>query len=191
MFVVGLVGEAPNDTKSLKNLLPKKYREIDFKVFLNNIRGSQLDQQKTKTWLRKEYEIEKPDIVIFIRDLDALENDVEQLEIRRKYFRESNSVVNYKGIYLLNIFEIEALLLADINCFNGIYQTDILEIADPMKIEQPKEFLKLATQKASKQFNESHNPEIFDLLNFDLLKDNCRYFDAFAKNLDKEIELKK
>ncbi len=190
MLVVALVGEAPNDTKSLKNLLQKKYHEIDFKVFLNNIRGSQLDEQKTKHLLRKEYQFEKPDIIIFIRDLDALENNVEQLEIRRKYFKESNSVVNDKGIYLLNIFEIEALLLADIDCFNKIYETNILKNADPMKIEQPKEFLKIATQKALKQFNESHNPEIFSLLNFEIVKTNCRYFNTFINNFDKEIAIK-
>ncbi|RYY05816.1 MAG: DUF4276 family protein [Sphingobacteriaceae bacterium] len=187
MIVVGLVGEAPNDTKSLKNLLEKKYHELDFKVLLKNIRGSQLDEQKTKHLLRKEYQFEKPDIIIFIRDLDALEGDAEQLELRRKYFRETNSVVDYKGIYLLNIFEIEALLLADINCFNKEYQTNISKIADPMKIEQPKEFLKTATQKALKQFNESHNPSLFNLLNFDTIVKNCRYFNSFVQSFNKQL----
>lgn len=167
--------------------MEKNYQECSFKFLLNNITGSQLDEQKTKHLLRKEYRFEKPDIIIFIRDLDALENDVKQLEVRKQYFRNFNSVVDKKGIYLLNIFEIEALILADVDCFNRIYKSSITKIVDPMKMEQPKEFLKLATRKAVKQFNESHNSEIFNLLDFDIVKVNCRYFDTFVKNLNKEI----
>jgi len=186
-MIVGLVGEAPNDTQSIKNLLEKNFHECDFKFLLNNITGSQLDEQKTKHLLRKEYRFEKPDIVIFIRDLDALENNAKQIEIRKQYFRDFNSVVDKKGVYLLNIFEIEALILADVDCFNRIYKSNISGIVDPMNVEQPKEFLKLKTRRAAKQFNESHNPEIFNLLEYKVVKKHCRYFNDFIKKLDSEI----
>ncbi len=187
-MIVGLVGEAPNDTQSIKNLLQKFYQNISFELLLNDIHGSQIESQKTKRFLRSEYELKKPDIIIFIRDLDALENDVKQLEVRKQYFRDFNSVVDKKGIYLLNIFEIEALILADVDCFNKIYELNIAVVIDPMQVEQPKEFLKSESRKSAKQFNESHNPDIFNLLNFDTVKANCKYFDAFIKNLDKEIQ---
>lgn len=47
---IGLVGEAPNDTQALKNLLVQRYHEDNFEfVFLiQRINGSNLDSQKTK-----------------------------------------------------------------------------------------------------------------------------------------------
>lgn len=186
-MLVALVGEAPNDTLSIKNILGKVYQNITFESFLDDIHGSQIESQKTKRFLRIEYELKKPDLIIFIRDLDTLENNAVQLELRKQYFRDFNTVVDKKGIYLLNIFEIEALILADIACFNKIYESNVSAVIAPMKVEQPKEFLKLATRKSVKQFNESHNSDIFNSLDFDIVKANCRYFDAFIKNLDKEI----
>ncbi len=190
-MIVGLVGEAPNDTQSIKNLLQNFYRNIIFEPLLKDIHGSQIESQKTKRFLRSEYELKKPDLIIFIRDLDGLENNLKQLEIRKQYFQDFNSVVDKRGVYLLNVFEIEALILADVNCFNKIYKSNISGIADPMKVEQPKEFLKLKTRKALKQFNESHNPEIFSELDFHVVKSNCRYFNTFVKKLDEEITASK
>jgi hypothetical protein len=181
---IGLVGEAPNDTQSIKNLLQKKYcvTKYDFVFMLNIINGSNLDSIKTKRFLRVEYETQKPDIVIFIRDLDAVLPNKEKLNDRKNYFTSSNNVVNKKGIYLLNIYEIEALILTDIALFNKIYDTDLQEIEDVMKISEPKEELK----KASKKYNESHNPEIFKSIDFQKTL-NCDYFNKFIKNFDKLI----
>ncbi|RYY06953.1 MAG: DUF4276 family protein [Sphingobacteriaceae bacterium] len=127
-------------------------------------------------------------MVIFIRDLDALENDTVQLEIRKQYFRDSNTVVNKKGIYLLNIFEIEALLLADIDCINKVYNSNLSRISDPMKIEEPKEYIKLATKKMISAYNESHNPNLFSQLNFDTLIANCKYFSNFIDRFNILLE---
>lgn len=49
-----------------------------------------------------------------------------------------------------------------------------------MKVKEPKELLK----KASKNYNESHNPEIFDKLNFNKVLE-CNYFENFIKKMDK------
>ncbi len=187
-MIVGLVGEAPNDTQSFKNLLEKFYKNISFEQLLNDVHGSQIDSQKTKRFLRNEYELKKPEIVIFIRDLDALENDVVQLEIRKQYFRDFNTVVNKKGIYLLNVFEIEALLIADIDCFNRVYNVNLLKVPDPTKIKEPKEFLTLATKKTVASYNESHNPSLFNELNFNTLMDNCKYFSDFIYRFNGFIE---
>lgn len=181
---IGLVGEAPNDTQSIKNLLEKKYFPADheFVFMLQRTNGSSLDSQKTKRLLRIEYEIQRPDIVIFIRDLDSILPNKEKLYERKFYFTNSNSVVDKKGIPLLHIYEIEALILADINTFNKIYGTNLPEIQNVMTIPEPKEYLKLA----SKKYNESQNEDIFKLIDFNKTLD-CEYFSRFIKKLDKVL----
>lgn len=179
---IGLVGEAPNDIQSIKNLLLKRYTDSkhEFIFMLQRINGSNLDSQKTKRFLRVEFESQKPDIVIFIRDLDSLLPNKVKLYERKNYFTSSNSVVNKKGIHLLHIYEIEALILTDIETFNIIYGTKIPKIIDAMLVNEPKEFLKMA----SKKYSESHNSYIFDKLDFDKVLE-CKYFEKFIKNLDK------
>lgn len=179
---IGLVGEAPNDTESMKNLLIKRYpiEKFNFFSMLQIINGSSLDSQKTKRFLRIEFEQQKPDVVIFIRDLDASLKNREKLYERKNYFTSSNKVVNKKGIPLLHIQEIEALILTDVDIFNKKYGTSISEVENVMEIKEPKEFLKFA----SKKYNESHNSDIFKLLNFNKAL-NCLYFERFIKNLDK------
>ena len=113
---IGLVGEAPNDVQSIKNLFERFYKvedDFEFIFLLNNINGSQLEQQKTKHFLSLEYRLKKPDIVIFIRDLDGLKNNSTQVTLRKQYFTDFNSVVNRNGILLLHIYEIEALILSE------------------------------------------------------------------------------
>lgn len=181
---IGLVGEAPNDTESMKNLLIKRYPVEKFHFFsmLQIINGSNLDSQKTKRFLRIEFEQQKPDIVIFIRDLDSTLSNREKLYERKNYFTSSNNVVNKKGIPLLHIYEIEALILTDVETFNTKYGSSIKKIDNVMSIEEPKEYLK----KASKKYNESHNSDIFKIINFNKTLD-CLYFEKFIKNLDKVL----
>jgi len=176
---VGLVGEAPNDVQAIKNLLSKKYHH-EFIFLLQRINGSNLDSQKTKRFLRIEYEQQNPEVIIFIRDLDSVLPNKAKLYERKAYFTSSNSVVDKKGIPLLHIYEIEALILTDVTNFNKIYGTDLHEVVDVMLIEEPKEYLK----KASNKYSESHNATIFETIDFDKTL-NCRYFRRFIENLDK------
>lgn len=188
---IGLVGEAPNDTAAIQNLLSKNenYKNFEFATLLRDINGSMLDNNKTfRRILRIEYETQKPDLIIFIRDLDALETDRDAKLKRQETFNYSNRIVDKKGVFLLNIYEIEALIFADIEPFNKYYGCSVPKVSDPMKIPEPKEELIIATCKSVKQYSETHNSEIFKLLNFNAVKTNCRYFNAFIKNLDKEIE---
>ena len=178
---IGLVGEAPNDTQSIKNLLIKKYSKLDFFFMLQRINGSSLDSQKTKRFLRIEYQTQKPDIVIFIRDLDAVLPDKKKHNERKDYFTNFNSVVDKKGIYLLNIYEIEALILADINTFNKEFNVSIKSVTNVMSISEPKEYLR----ERAKKYNESKNPEIFEKLTFGKVKSNCDYFNKFINDFDK------
>jgi len=184
---IGLVGEAPSDTTAIKNLLSRRYPGFDFVTLLDRIHGSMLDNKKAiSRLLRIEYEDQQPSIVIFIRDLDALENDRAAKRRRQLVFSSSNRIVNRAGIHLLNIFELEALILADIATFNNYYHTEVAEFADPMIVPMPKEILKNATIGIN-QFNESHNPFLFSLLNLDVLIERCRYFAAFIRKFDRLI----
>lgn len=181
---IGLVGEAPNDTQSIKNLLEKRYLPLSYNfVFMLQIsNGSQLDSNKTKRLLEIEYKTQKPDYVIFIRDLDSILPNKHKLDDRKEYFRTSNKRINGKGIFLLNIYEIEALILTDIATFNLKYNTKLLDIENVMSIHEPKEYLK----KASKKYSESHNAAIFELLDFNKTL-NCQYFKQFINKFDKTI----
>ncbi len=181
---IGLIGEAPNDVQAMKNLLSKRYTPDKFEFFfmLQIINGSGLDSQKTKRLLRIEYESKRPDIVIFIRDLDSILPNKKKIYERKDYFNSSNSVINKKGIWLLHIYEIEALILTDVEIFNRIYSTNLPSVENVMLIEEPKEYLK----KASGKYSESHNSKIFDLLDFDKAL-NCFYFKKFIEKFDKIV----
>jgi len=182
---IGLVGEAPNDTNSIQNLLSKHYRDLVFVTLLDNINGSWLDHKKTiRRALRIEYEELMPDLIIFIRDLGGLEGDKKAKRKRQETFTYSNRIIDKKGIHLLNIFEIEALILSDIDVFNARYNCELSGFGDPMLISMPKEFL---ITGSGKKFNESHNPELFSLLNFNIVRGNCRYFAKFIKEFDKRL----
>lgn len=187
MKKVGLIGEAPNDTVAFTNLLNPIFKEsATFVTLINDIHGSQLEFQATKHLLRREFESEKPDLVIFIRDLDALIIDKDQLARRKGYFTEFNSVVNKKGIYLLNVFEMEALILADILSFNEIYNVNIEFNDNPTSIEDPKGFLAKQT-KPPRKYCDTDNPEIFKKIDFKKLL-VCDYFSYFIKELESALE---
>ncbi len=184
MKKIGLVGEAPNDTYAIANLLKQKHnKDVEFVEMVKNVRGSSLDNQKSKHRLRKSYERLKPDFVVFIRDLDGLEEEQDKLQKRKEYFTNSNSVVDKKGIFLLNIFEIEAIILSDIETFNIGYNCEIIFTEDPMKQKEPKEVL---TSKSN--YKESDCPELFKKLKFDKVLKNCRYFRNFYNVFTKQIE---
>ncbi len=175
MKKIGLIGEAPNDTYAIANLLNQKLKgEVIFIEMIKNIRGSNLDNQKTKNRLRKNYERIKPDWVIMIRDLDGLEDDKEKLKHRKKYFSIFNKVIDKKGVFLLHVFEIEAIILSDINTFNKFYNSELTYIGDPMKKKEPKEFL-----MEKSKYKESDCPELFKKLDIETIINNCRYFKSF------------
>ncbi len=182
---IGLVGEAPSDTSAIKNLFSKHYANLEFVVLLNGLTGAMMDSKRfIAQFLPKEFHDKKPDLVILIRDLDGHERDTTKLKQREKLFNFFNQKVANKGMFLLNIYELEAMIFADISVFNSLYGCNLDEFDDPMKVAMPKEILIKASRY---KFNESHNPRIFNLLNFDVIKKNCRYFARFIKEFDKRL----
>jgi len=104
MIKVGLVGEDPNDTSAIKNLLKKKYSDsVNFKPMLRNIRGHQLDNAKVIRSLGVEAKTEKCKFIIYIRDLDGLPSQTDLIAIKKNWFDNLNNLTGKDNIFLLNI----------------------------------------------------------------------------------------
>lgn len=184
---IGLVGEAPLDTTAIKELLQKKYHNFEFVELLKNkITGSSLENQKTKTELRIECLTHRPDLVIFIRDLDGLmtkEYRKKRLD-RQKYYNSFKGCTQIKRtIFFLNIWEIEALILADINSFNEYYDCEIIFTDNPMNVVEPKEFL----YNLNNKYSNSHNASILKKASFDTIYNNCKFFEHFINKFERLI----
>lgn len=187
---IGLVGEAPSDTDSIKNILNKRFPGNEYIELIRGVTGSNLDNPRIKGAIRKEFEQKKPQLVIFIRDLDSLKTDKNKLNARKEYFEsfrgtvsKNKSSANRGAIYLLNIVELEALILADINAFNIYYNINHTYTKDPTKEKDPKKYLRNLARANLKKYSEGINPKIFLKINWDTLIENCSYFQEFDRQL--------
>jgi hypothetical protein len=184
---IGLVGENPNDTTAIKVLLQKKVGgNVEFFDLLRNVNGSLLDNPKLSNRFRKEYEFEKAesgiDLVIFIRDLDFLESNTKEKRRLQLKFNKRNKTIDKKGILLLNIVELEALIWADIEAYNVHTGRNIPPFPDPMLIEDPKGEL-----RKHGPYNEGQTREIFPKLRIDIVAQNCRYFREFLQVFEQRL----
>lgn len=183
---IGLIGESPHDTKSIEKLLKQRYKNnVTYINLIEDIRGSSLDNQKTKSILRKQYEYYKPHIVIIIRDLDALISDRKSINIRNEYFSSTNSVIDRKGIRLLNIYEIEAIILSDLTFFNKFYNTNAVYHGNPSHQPEPKELLMSFCKNI--KYSEPDAPDIIENISIDTVITKCYFFAKLTKELDKKI----
>ncbi|WP_125916664.1 hypothetical protein [Hymenobacter coccineus] len=188
---VGLLGESPNDTAALKVLLQQKYKErIQVFTLLKNLKADKVAGPKALRMLPKQYAEQQPDIVVFTRDLDALASDVTQMQKRRNEFNAINLCVGGKGIFLLHIYEFEALIMAHIGPFNTLYKCTCNPQADPMRIIDPKGNLQEASRKGKRgEYSENDCEEVCAQLDYAELVKNCGYFRdfdaAFAAKLPK------
>jgi len=185
---IGLVGEDPNDTESIRFLLDKKFSgSVSYQILMRRITGYNLDSDHTKRILKVECDKQKPDIVIFIRDADGICTEKKKIETCERKHKDLSKALKVKSILLLNIYELEALIFADIDTFNRVYKTEIKGGGDVTYIAEPKEKLKRHTRKMQKTFHESHCPEIFKEMNIDNVIANCSYFREFMTKLDQMI----
>jgi hypothetical protein len=188
MIRVGLVGENPNDTFSIKHILEKKYNDkIQFIILIKKKEGDTLESAKIKKTLPIEFKDEKCDFAVFIRDLDSLKSNTEQLNKRLNWFNELNARIKNNGVLLLNIRHLEALILGDIAIFNKFYNLNYKFKGDPMFHQNPKRTFKSLTFGKSKEYKEAHCPEIFKLLDFNLLLKNCSCFKDFIIDFENKF----
>lgn len=188
MIKIGLVGEDPSDTTSIINLLNKKYKsKAKFKVLLKTKDGNQLDIPRLNEALGIEFKDNKCNFVIYIRDLDSYPTDKKAIKKRYEWFNKMDSHANGKGLFLLNIWELEALILADIDGFNKHYRVNYKFKGNPIYQKEPKEALQRQARLVKKEFKPRHCPAIFAKLNLDTVRKNCGYFNEFIAQLDSRI----
>ncbi|MCP4213156.1 MAG: DUF4276 family protein [bacterium] len=188
MTTIGLIGEDPYDTDSITNLLSKRYANCIFKPILRTLKGSHLDTLKTMTMLKKESKSERHSIIIYIRDLDGPETNKKKKREMREWFKKLEQAYPSSWIFLLNIYELEALILADIESFNRLFSSQISYKGNPMIKANPKEFLTRGTRRSRRKFKESANPDVFSKLDINKLIANCAYFKKFIAEFDKKIK---
>ena len=189
------MGEHPsNDSESLCHLLrPLACDNVQFKVILTKLRGSQLDNERMfLNSLESEFLSENLNYVILIRDLDGILSEKEKVILRDKWFNRANKTIENKGIFFLAIAEMEALILADIDKVNELYKLKLKHINNPMTEKDPKKKLMQLTDKTKRgKYTESDAPSIFKELDFQTVYKNHkgdRSFQAFADELkDKNI----
>ena len=187
---IGLLGESPNDTEAIKVLLQQKYEaRVTCFPLLERLTGGTLDSNKILRSLPIACGRKQPDVIVVIRDLDALASNGAQLRLRHEYFARINRAVGGNALYLLHIYEFEALIAADIKSFNDLYKSNCKVPADPMLIVDPKGLLQKATRNSSQrgEYHENHCAEVCAKLNYAQIVKNCRYFrefdEAFAAKL--------
>lgn len=179
-FLVGLLGESPNDTDSLRVLLGRRYgARVRFVVISPEITGTQLDSPKFQHIVRANYRFQKPDLVVMTRDLDAPFSDRQKRAERLLFFRKLNKGFEQKGIFLLHIQAMEALIAADIAPFNQRYGCACVVPADPTTIADPAQFLKDATARCRTHYGEGHCASLLAEANYNILLANCQYFREF------------
>lgn len=183
MTKVGIIAEHPTDTHAMIALLNRKYEGVEWITLIRGKNGSELDNVKIKHLLRVEYQITKPDLVLFIRDLDSHEEDSESLDKRKAWFTDFKSVVDKKAILLLHIEEIESLLLADVSVLNRYYNVKLEEVDDCMKIKSPKEYIK----ERVKRYSQGDNRSLLGMCDYEVLLKRCRYFKKFDEDFQAKL----
>ncbi len=185
MINIGLIGEDPNDTSAITNLMKQRYDEgYRYLTLSQNKRGSQMFTDSALKSYNVEIRRKMPDHIIVIIDADAIITEEQKINAKKAAYRKIHTGLTCKSkLLLLNIYELEALILADINTFNNSYRSDINFTGSVMHKENPKGFLTSKTAKG-KKYQESHCPELFKLLKFDIVIKKCPYFNAFINEFE-------
>lgn len=193
MMRVGIVSENyDNDSKAFKKLLEKRYpsEQALFIPLLKTIEGEIDRTKKVKRMLLLEAKREKIDFILFFRDLDGLPSEEEKMQEKQQWYNEVK--IDESGLFFITIFEIEALILADIQTFNLLYNTNIILKTTPLFQKEPKEFLKQQTFKNKKKYQESHVTDIFQRLVLETIFENHAHqehpcFQSFILELDEKL----
>jgi hypothetical protein len=154
----------------------------------------------------RNFERNRPNLIIYIRDLDALETDKEKIAARKAVFKKRFDRVEGKAILLLIVVESEALVLADIEGFLQYLlmqklrktpslppeqreafirenQALLAHIEDPMLESNPK-----GTLMDAFDYHEGKMPTIADHIRLEVVAKNHRGFGQFLKKFNKRLE---
>ena len=184
-----------HDGKAMKLLMEKKFQQPDFEIFpiLKAVKGSKLSNLvKFKKLLNAEIARRKKiDVVVIAIDLDGLPFDEKKIKAKLDWYENFKKITSLKNELFLMIYELESLILADIETFNLLYKSKIVFKGNPLFQANPKEFLIEKTRNLPKRYNESSSPEIFNALDFHKVFNNHTgeiSFQSFIINLQKLLE---
>lgn len=189
---IGIISENyNNDSKAVAYLLKKKFSEhAAFIPLLKSISGAGLDEiRKVTAILKTEIAKNKIDLLILVRDLDGLLSDKKGIKQVENWAQTIKKKLSTKQLFII-IFELEALILADVDAFNTIYKIRYQLKTSPKFQSNPKELLKQITRKTKRKYKESDAPEIFQQLNFQKVYQNHKgeySFQSFIKELENTI----
>ncbi len=190
MKKVGLACENPNDTGAVMNLLSQKHKDVQFVPLVRRFEGHQMDTPKFRNALALEFKDKKLRHALVVRDLDDFESNKRKVKAKREWFNELDNSISNRAIFLLNIWELEALVLADIKTFNRIYGVTYSFTGNPMLVKDPKGELERITRRKRKEYSVNDTPDLFKKLNFNTVKAKCKYFAEFIVKFETFISQK-
>lgn len=185
---IGLIGEDSTDTDAITHLLKKKYKEgFSYRTLSLYKKGTQLFTESASKSFNFEIKKDPPHCVIVIADADAVITENPKINHKRFLYERLSKLLSCKSLLLLNIYELEALIFADIDIFNSHYHVSIKGDRDVMYISEPKEELRRKTSKMKKKYSESHCPDLFKDLRIEIVSKNCAYFKEFLNDFSQMI----
>ena len=184
---IGVIAENSNDFRAITGLLNKQYTEIEFFEMLAGKNGSNLDDRNSNIithLLAKQFRIEEPDFVLYIRDLDGFQNDKTLVKFKKERFAKLRKTVEKRAIFMLNIYEIEALILADFDVFKNYHKntTWVFDEKTAAETLDPKGVLEQFAQK------KANINELIPQLRIDILEKNHTHFRIFSKEFQKMVQ---
>lgn len=183
-FRVGVVGESAFDTEAIRELLERRYgQRAQFLDLSLRLQGGQFDGQKSYTMFKLRYEAKQPDLVIIFRDLDGPADDQEMRRKREAFFADMNALVGNRGLFLVHVYTIEALLIAHIEVFQKKYDWQCRVPANPTTIPKPAQFLRDASRNSRRRYDKASCPDMMALVAYPFLTQRCRYFYEFDQQL--------
>jgi hypothetical protein len=190
--IIGVIGEHPNNDAEAIIALLQKYVVAEKWVLQAcplKIRGSQLDSLDLFTRsIQTEKETEDYELFIVVRDLDVerKEKDKDKIKKREKWFKNISQILYYDSFFFILIYELETLILCDLDTANRYFGSSISITELPIKINKPKEFLANETKNATKKYDTSHAKILCSKLDFYKLYENhqgTHSFQSFANQL--------
>ena len=181
---IGVIGENSNDVRAVVGLLKQDFStNIEYFEILHKVNGSLLDQgkgEKAAELAKAEFHRLKLDFVLYIRDLDSLANDFVKIEYRSAIFTKILENVQRKAIFMLNIYEIEALILADFEVFKTYYNRTDWHFDNKKAAESPD------SKGVLSSFSNKNTDitKILPLLHIPIIIQNHIHFKAFVENFD-------
>lgn len=168
-----------NDGEPIAALLQKYFNEqIEFIQFCKSYKGSGIQSKEALLDLKLSFKREKPDFVIVIRDLDKDDYKTQ----RKIFFEQCQIATNDNAIYLLFIYMIEALALADLEVVCDFYKINKNDIGINKKARDAKEELKKGFG-----YTESDMRELVNKFNIEKLKQNYSVWADFLIDFEQKL----